>query len=104
MINEIIDGYSMLFTGGIDNYIKIWNTEVDDPKIPYYTKTLFGHKGAIISLGYCKTKSLLFSSSIDKTLRIWKMDDNFVKVMNPVFNLFQVLKVFYYHYIVYRQI
>ncbi len=93
MINEIIDGYSMLFTGGIDNYIKIWNTEVDDPKIPYYTKTLFGHKGAIISLGFSKSKGLLFSSSIDKTLRIWKMDDNFVKVMNPVFNLFQILKV-----------
>ena len=45
--NEIIDGNSILFSGGSDNLIKIWNTDIDDMKVNYYVKTLFGHKGAV---------------------------------------------------------
>ncbi len=49
LTNEIFDDNSILFSGGSDNLIKIWNTEVDDIKINFYVKTLFGHKGAVSS-------------------------------------------------------
>lgn len=47
LASEVIDDNSMLFSGGSDNLIKIWNTDIDDAKINYYVKTLFGHKGAV---------------------------------------------------------
>jgi len=47
LTNEIIEGNSVLFSGGSDNLIKIWNTDIDDTRINYYVKTLFGHKGAV---------------------------------------------------------
>ena len=46
--NNILDIFSnILVYSKDDNLIKIWNTDIDDMKVNYYVKTLFGHKGAV---------------------------------------------------------
>jgi WD40 repeat protein len=71
----------------------MWNIELEDIKTNYIT-TVYGHKGAILALAFCKTRSILVSSSTDKTLRIWKMDDNFDKIKNPFFVCTSVVRDF----------
>jgi WD40 repeat protein len=71
----------------------MWNAETEDIKTNYIT-TIYGHKGAILALAFCKTKAMLVSSSTDKTVRIWKMDDNFDKIKNPFFVCTSVIRDF----------
>jgi len=90
----VIDGISILFSGGIDGSIKMWNTEFEEVKDSHYIKTIFGHKGSVLCLSFCKSKSILASSASDKTIKIWKIDDNFDKVVNPLFHCINTLKDF----------
>lgn len=45
-------------------------------------------------LAFCKSKNILISSSTDKTIRIWKLDENFDKIKNPLFHCISVIKDF----------
>lgn len=58
----------MLMTGGRDGNIQIWNTKV-------FSKTteLHGHANSVISMAVHPSHKLLFSSSVDKTIRIWEL-------------------------------
>jgi WD40 repeat protein len=71
----------------------MWNAEFEEKKTNYIT-TIYGHKGAILALAFCKSKGMLVSSSTDRTLRIWKMDDNFDKIKNPYFVCLSVIRDF----------
>jgi WD40 repeat protein len=92
---ESIDGCSMLFSGGVDSTIKLWNLEADVKYSDNYVKTILGHTGSIISLAYCRSRSILVSSSIDSTIKIWKIDENFDKILNPLFHCINTLKVMF---------
>ncbi len=94
LLSEVIDGISILFSGGIDGTIKLWNTEFEDIKDSHYLKTIFGHKGSVLSLSYSKSKSILASSSSDRTIRLWKYDENFDKILNPLFHCINIFKDF----------
>jgi WD40 repeat protein len=94
MISEVIEGVSVLFSGGVDGTIKFWNTDVDDQKANHYITTIFGHKSTILSLVFSRTKNLIISSSTDMTIRVWKMKDNFDKIINPLFQNILVIKDF----------
>lgn len=103
LIIENIENSCILFSGGADSTIKIWNCEIDEIKYnkSNYIKTILGHKGSILSLVYCKSKSILVSSSTDETIKIWKMDDNFDKIINPLFQCINTIKVKYYNICLY---
>lgn len=94
MISELIEGVSVLFSGGVDGAIKFWNTELEDQKESHYTTTIFGHKGTILALAFCKSKNILVSSSSDMTIKVWKIKDNFDKIMNPLFQCIATFKDF----------
>lgn len=86
----------MLFSGGVDGTIKMWNTEFDDVKVKdcYYIKTIFGHKGSVLCLSYSRAKNILVSSASDKTIKVWRLDENFDKVLNPLFHCINTIKDF----------
>lgn len=93
---EIIDNTSILFSGGVDGNIKIWKGVLENySKVENnYIKTLFGHKGSILSMVYCKSKSIIISSSTDQTMKIWKLNDNFDIIINPFFECIQTFRKF----------
>ncbi|XP_071101035.1 WD repeat-containing protein 87-like [Haliotis cracherodii] len=75
-----------LITGSQDGSIKVWNAVV-------YTQvhTFSGHHGAITALKTHRNDPLLFSSSMDGSVLIWRMD-NFQRFMRldlgePVFTM-----------------
>lgn len=94
LISEIIEGVSVLFSGGVDGTIKMWNTELEDHKESNYVTTLFAHKGTVLSLAFSRTRNVLISSSSDMTIRMWKLDDNFDKIINPLFHCIATIKDF----------
>jgi WD40 repeat protein len=87
----VIEGKSFLITSGIDNKIKIWNTEVEKDRKNYYIKTLKGHTSSVLNVRYCSSKDFLISSSCDKTLRIWKLE-KVDKEKVPYFKIQQIIK------------
>ncbi|XP_060065610.1 uncharacterized protein LOC132545945 [Ylistrum balloti] len=73
-------------TGGGDGTVKVWNAVVFTQVHAFY-----GHNAAITGLAVHKTDPLLFSSSLDGSVQIWRMD-NFSKLMGfdlseKIFNL-----------------
>ncbi|XP_065932018.1 uncharacterized protein [Magallana gigas] len=62
-------------TGGGDGQVKVWNAV-------FFTQVhvFYGHRGPITGLQVHSTDPLLFSSSMDGTVQIWRMD-NFTKFM-----------------------
>ncbi|XP_078326818.1 uncharacterized protein LOC111123425 isoform X3 [Crassostrea virginica] len=62
-------------TGGGDGQVKVWNAVVFTQVHVFY-----GHRGPITGLQVHSTDPLLFSSSMDGTVQIWRMD-NFSKFM-----------------------
>ncbi|XP_033728434.1 uncharacterized protein LOC117317673 isoform X2 [Pecten maximus] len=62
-------------TGGGDGTVKVWNAVVFTQVHAFY-----GHNAAITGLTVHKKDPLLFSSSLDGSVQIWRMD-NFSKLM-----------------------
>ncbi|WZN63238.1 U5 small nuclear ribonucleoprotein [Chloropicon roscoffensis] len=61
------DQADLVFTGGVDNVVKVWDARKDD-EVLY---TLRGHSGTITGLSLSHDGSFLLSNSMDQTLRIW---------------------------------
>ena len=92
MICESIEGVPVLFSGGCDGTIKLWqgDPELREKDMVHHIKTLLEHKGTVISLAFCKSRSMLISSSSDMTMKIFKMKDKFDKILN----VFLLLEIF----------
>lgn len=58
-----------MITGSSDRTIKLWDA---DPKTKDVAQTIIGHGGTVVALAYSQQNDTLFSSSNDKTIRIWK--------------------------------
>lgn len=56
--------------GGTDQTISVWDSRTGD-----LVKSFPGHKGAITGLTFQKGTNQLFSSSMDRTIKIWSLDD-----------------------------
>lgn len=97
LLSETIEGVPVLFSGGVDGTIKYWNAEYDDQKEANYITTIFGHKGTVLALAYCKSRCILISSSTDMTIKFWKLKDNFDKVLNPLFQCILTIRDFNLH-------
>lgn len=63
---------SMMYTGHQGHYIRSWDTgDTGQPK-----HTFYGHSNAITSLAVHSSHTILFSASLDSTIRVWKLETN----------------------------
>lgn len=67
----------ILYSGGRDARIKIWETDND-----VNIKTIDAHMATVNALMI--SNDLLFSASRDKTIRIWTLDGDIVQSLSPV--------------------
>lgn len=97
MICEIIDNVPILFSGGVDGSIKLWqgDPELREKDMMHHIKTLLEHKGTVIALAFSRSRSLLISSSSDMTMKVFRMKDKFDKILNPRFECIAVIKDFH---------
>ncbi len=54
--------------------IKLWEPKNSKNVIDPF-QTIIGHQGTVIDLIYINKVQLLISSSTDKTMRVWKLDE-----------------------------
>lgn len=97
MICELIESVPILFSGGVDGHIKLWqgDPELREKDMMHHIKTLIQHKGTVIALAFSRSRSLLISSSSDMTLKVMRMKDKFDKILNPRFECISVIKDFH---------
>ena len=97
LISEVIDSTPVIFSGGADGNIKLWlgDPELREKEMVHHIKTLLEHKSTIISLAFCRTRSLLISSSSDMSMKIFRMKDKFDKILNPRFECINTIRDFH---------
>ena len=97
LICETIDTTPVVFSGGADGSIKLWlgEPELREKEMVHHIKTLLEHKSTIIALAFCKSRSLLISSSSDMTMKIFRMKDKFDKILNPRFECISTIRDFH---------
>ena len=97
IISETIDSTPVVFSGGADGSIKLWNgdPELREKEMVHHIKTLLEHKSTVIAMTFCKTRSLLISSSSDMSMKIFRMKDKFDKILNPRFECISIIKDFH---------
>ena len=97
LICESIDGTPVVFSGGADGSIKLWLGDPDlrEKEMVHHIKTLLEHKSTIIALAFCKSRSLLISSSSDMSMKIFRMKDKFDKILNPRFECISTMRDFH---------
>ena len=97
LICETIDSTPVVFSGGADGSIKLWlgDPELREKEMVHHIKTLLEHKSTIIALAFCKSRSLLISSSSDMTMKIFRMKDKFDKILNPRFECISTIRDFH---------
>ena len=97
LLAETIDSTPVLFSGGADGNIKLWLGEPDlkDKEMVHHIKTLLEHKSTVIAMAFCKSRSLLISSSSDMSMKIFRMKDKFDKILNPRFECISVFRDFH---------
>ena len=97
LLAETIDSTPVIFSGGADGSIKFWLGEPDlrEKELVNHIKTLLEHKSTVISLAFCKTRSLLISSSSDMSMKIFRMKDKFDKILNPRFECISIIRDFH---------
>ena len=79
LISETIDSTPVVFSGGADGTIKLWlgDPELREKEMVHHIKTLLEHKSTIIAMTFCKTRSLLISSSSEMRMKIFRLKDQF---------------------------
>ena len=97
LISETIDSTPVLFSGGADGSIKLWLGDPDlrEKEMVHHIKTLLEHKSTVIAMAFCKTRSLLISSSSDMSMKIFRMKDKFDKILNPRFECISIIRDFH---------
>ena len=97
LICESIDTTPVVFSGGADGSIKLWLGDPDlrEKEMVHHIKTLLEHKSTIIALAFCKSRSLLISSSSDMSMKIFRMKDKFDKILNPRFECISTIRDFH---------
>ena len=97
IISETIDSTPVVFSGGADGSIKLWLGDPDlrEKEMVHHIKTLLEHKSTVIAMTFCKTRSLLISSSSDMSMKIFRMKDKFDKILNPRFECISIIKDFH---------
>ena len=97
LIAETIDLTPVLFSGGADGSIKLWLGDPDlrEKERVHHIKTLLEHKSTVIAMAFCKTRSLLISSSSDMSMKIFRMKDKFDKILNPRFECISTIRDFH---------
>ena len=97
LISETIDSTPVVFSGGADGGIKLWlgDPELREKEMVHHIKTLLEHKSTIISLAFCRTRSLLISSSSDMSMKVFRMKDKFDKILNPRFECINTIRDFH---------
>ena len=96
LICENIDSTPVVFSGGADGSIKLWLGDPDlrEKEMVHHIKTLLEHKSTIIALAFCKSRSLLISSSSDMSMKIFRMIEKFDKILNPRFECISTIRDF----------
>ena len=97
LISEVIDATPVVFSGGADGSIKLWlgDPELREKEMVHHIKTLLEHKSTIIALAFCKSRSLLISSSSDMSMKIFRMKEKFDKILNPRFECISTIRDFH---------
>ena len=97
LLSETIDSTPVLFSGGADGSIKLWLGDPDlrEKEMVHHIKTLLEHKSTVIAMAFCKTRSLLISSSSDMSMKIFRMKDKFDKILNPRFECISIIRDFH---------
>jgi len=97
LISEVIDATPVVFSGGADGSIKLWLGDPDlrEKEMVHHIKTLLEHKSTIIALAFCKSRSLLISSSSDMSMKIFRMKEKFDKILNPRFECISTIRDFH---------
>ena len=88
---EECGAHGLLFSGGADRAIKVWDPHVRDPTNAC-VQTLTGHGGTITCLAY--GGGTLFSASNDRTVRLWRPDPGRVLLLYPWFSVVQTIGAF----------
>jgi WD40 repeat protein len=72
LIYTEIDGREVLISGSADRTIKLW--EPKNNKGNKCFQTIIGHQGSILGLVYLPMIQVLVSSSTDKSMKVWRID------------------------------
>lgn len=64
------DAGNLLASGGRDNLVRVWDTRTNRQ-----VKSFTGHKAAVTCLAFRKRTNQLFSGSMDRTLRVFSLDE-----------------------------
>ena len=99
LLNQIISNEELLFSGSIDNKIKLWKIDIDSINEYNYYSTIssdIGHQGGINSFAFSHTLNCLLSCSLDQSIRIFKINviESFTKKDFKI-TLIKVFKDFY---------
>ena len=97
LLSEKIDNTPIIFSGGADGTIKLWlgDPNLREKEMVHHIKTLLEHKSTVISMAFCKSRSLLISSSSDMSMKIFRMKDKFDKILNPRFECISTIRDFH---------
>ena len=77
------DGY-LLFSGGADRTVRMWDPSVRDGPAKPCVQTLRGHGGTVTSIAYCE--GVLVTASTDYTIKVWKPDEGRELLLYPWFS------------------
>ena len=91
LIYTKIDGLDVLISASADRTIKLWEPKNQGNKC---FQTIIGHSGSILDMVYLEKVQLLFTSSTDNTMRIWRIDQARSLLMYPWFVEFQKVNDF----------
>ena len=72
LIYTHIDGLDVLISSSADRTIKLW--EPKNSKGNKCFQTIIGHDRSLLDMIYLEKVQLLFTSSTDGTMRIWRID------------------------------
>lgn len=86
LIYTVIDGLHVLISASADRTIKLW--EPKNPKGDKCFQTIIGHERSLLDMIYLDKVRLLFTSSTDGTMRVWRIDQARQLLLYPWFVIF----------------
>jgi len=90
LIYTAIDGLEVLISASADRTIKLW--EPKNTKGNKCFQTIIGHERSLLDMIYLDKVQLLFTSSTDGTMRVWRIDQARQLLLYPWFVIFQTVQ------------